>query len=66
MRREEVVQQSTPPRRGAEHMPDDAPEIASADHGVLDVMDGGEGAAAPFSCPECSGVGVGGSAPGRQ
>ena len=41
---------------GAEHMPDDAPEMASADHGVLDVTDGGEGTPAPFSCPECSGV----------
>jgi two-component system chemotaxis response regulator CheB len=37
-------------------MPDDAPEIASADHGVLDVMDRGEGTAALFSCPACGGV----------
>jgi two-component system chemotaxis response regulator CheB len=40
----------------AEHMPDDAPEMASADHGVLDVTDGGEGTPAPFSCPACGGV----------
>jgi len=32
---------------GAEHMPDDTPETASADHGVLDVTDGGAGTPAP-------------------
>jgi two-component system chemotaxis response regulator CheB len=41
---------------GAEHMPDDAPETALADHGVLDVTAGGEGTPVPFSCPECDGV----------
>jgi two-component system chemotaxis response regulator CheB len=37
-------------------MPDDAPETALADHGVLDVTAGGEGTPVPFSCPECDGV----------
>ena len=39
----------------ADHRPD-APEIAAADHAVLDVTDGGEGTPAPFSCPACGGV----------
>jgi two-component system chemotaxis response regulator CheB len=41
---------------GAEHMPDHAPEMALAEHGVLDVTAGGEGIPAPFSCPACGGV----------
>ena len=41
---------------GAEHRPDDTPETAAADHGGLDVTDGGAGTPAPFSCPACGGV----------
>src|SRR5437764_1382581 len=36
MRRERSCSSPRPPRRGAEHMPDDAPEIAAANRGVLD------------------------------
>ena len=41
---------------GAEHRPDATPETAAADHGGLDVTDGGAGTPAPFSCPVCGDV----------